>query len=70
MDNKKEATSVEIMKDGPYIIKGPISLNDENGNKIELIKNINALCRCNNSKNKPFCDGTHSKAFKLSEKIL
>ncbi len=53
---------VSIRPNGPYLIEGPISLTDTAGNAIDTgDKKIIALCRCGESVNKPFCDGTHGK---------
>ena len=52
---------ITIRPNGPYLVKGPIALVDENGNRIPLEREVNALCRCGGSTTKPFCDGTHSK---------
>ncbi|MEI7942253.1 MAG: CDGSH iron-sulfur domain-containing protein [Candidatus Riflemargulisbacteria bacterium] len=66
MNNQK----IRIIKDGPYIVTGGIPLSE----KVIVSKgNVNvfeegrlfpqqkeyALCRCGNSKNAPYCDGTH-----------
>lgn len=54
-------TSIQPSDNGPYLVRGPVSLVDPDGNEIAVKgKNI-ALCRCGASQNKPFCDGTHSK---------
>jgi len=66
--------NVKITKNGPYIVSGapPLySMTIKCGNsgipvkweKRENIKTpeIYALCRCGQSSNKPFCDGTHIK---------
>ena len=47
--------------DGPYIVKGGAKLVDADGKEFET-KGTIALCRCGQSSNKPFCDGTHNKA--------
>ena len=48
-------------KNGPYVVKGLQNLESgANGESYE-VKEVTALCRCGGSKNKPFCDGTHSK---------
>lgn len=46
---------------GPYLVKGPIDLIDPDGKKWTLDRDVVALCRCGQSQNKPFCDGTHTK---------
>lgn len=54
-------TSIQPSDNGPYLVRGPVSLVDSEGNEI-VVKGKNvALCRCGGSENKPFCDGTHSK---------
>lgn len=53
-------TIIEASPNGPLLVYGNITLKDASGN--ESIKNkVTALCRCGNSSNKPFCDGTHRK---------
>jgi len=47
---------LQITKDGPYYVKGPIGLHDKDHPESE---EHFALCRCGYSKNKPFCDGQH-----------
>ena len=48
---------------GPYLVRGPITLTDEDGNEIELRRRTIALCRCGRSRIAPFCDGTHKAVF-------
>jgi len=43
---------------GPYVIKGEITLLDAAGNPYEVNGTV-ALCRCGYSYTKPFCDGSH-----------
>jgi CDGSH-type Zn-finger protein len=67
--------SVKVTKNGPYIVSGktPImNMTIECGNQAiptnwgvgEKMKTSEtyALCRCGQSNNKPFCDGSHVKA--------
>ena len=48
---------------GPYLVKGPVVLQDAEGNPYTLDKPVVALCRCGHSGNKPFCDGSHKGQF-------
>lgn len=48
----------ELRENGPLVVKGLDRLVDADGNDIE-VKPVMALCRCGNSKSKPFCDGSH-----------
>ena len=62
--------TIEIIKNGPYIVTGCVELKDDDGNAYPE-KNRVALCRCGASTTKPFCDGTHSKiGFQAAEKAV
>ncbi len=62
--------TIAIRKDGPYIVTGPVSLTDADGNAYPARPSI-ALCRCGASTKKPFCDGTHSKVgFAAAEQAV
>jgi CDGSH-type Zn-finger protein len=52
---------IRLRENGPLVIQGPIKVIDHLGNEFTLPvgKENVALCRCGQSKNKPFCDGTH-----------
>jgi CDGSH-type Zn-finger protein len=77
---KKDAKII-ITKDGPYLVSGNLSIDKqiiaigEEGEPEKWVKSKNvpsnqpcALCRCGQSKNKPFCDGMHAKVgFKGAE---
>lgn len=54
-------TEIEITPypNGPFLVRGPIRLWDENGNEVELRRRTVAICRCGRSRIHPFCDGTH-----------
>ncbi|MFN8636483.1 MAG: CDGSH iron-sulfur domain-containing protein [Chloroflexota bacterium] len=53
---------VTIRTNGPYLISGPISLQDADGNVIDITgRERVALCRCGSSAKKPFCDGGHNR---------
>jgi len=60
---------IVVRKNGPYLVQGPVTLVDSDGNQYDLTgKQQYALCRCGASVNKPFCDGTHSKiGFQAAE---
>ena len=57
--------SVGIIEDvandwsGPYALWGGIPLKSANGKYYE-VRNRQTICRCGQSSNKPFCDGTHA----------
>jgi CDGSH-type Zn-finger protein len=45
-------------EDGPYLVSGAVRFADGDGREVPHGEHM-ALCRCGNSKNKPFCDGMH-----------
>lgn len=63
----EQEPAIKVAKDGPLEIVGYIELIDDMGSKPES-KEHYTLCRCGESKNKPFCDGRHKKVdFKDEE---
>jgi CDGSH-type Zn-finger protein len=74
MTNAKIAARILVSKDGPYVVTGHIPLatqaisTDAEGGSEKWKKGKTfstpekyALCRCGQSKKKPFCDGTHAE---------
>ena len=55
-------TKVIVRNNGPYRIEGDnIVITDETGKTYSLYgRTVISLCRCGQSANKPFCDGTHN----------
>jgi uncharacterized Fe-S cluster protein YjdI len=55
-------TAVEITPapNGPLLIRGPIRVVRADGTEEQMTRA--AFCRCGQSKNKPFCDGSHREA--------
>jgi CDGSH-type Zn-finger protein len=65
---------IEVTKDGPYLVSGGLPLSEQwivtnaEGDSLEYREGKKfpaatqyALCRCGQSANKPFCDGSHAK---------
>lgn len=72
---EKDKMKIKITKNGPYIVTGGVPLyeqkliTDEAGHTKELqdirqfpLQETYTLCRCGQSKNKPYCDGSHTAA--------
>ena len=55
-----EGLTVDIMENGPILIKGKLNISHSSG-AIETKDKTTAFCRCGASENKPFCDGAHKK---------
>ncbi|GAB2510553.1 ferritin-like domain-containing protein [Nocardia heshunensis] len=57
------APEIEVTKDGPYRVRGSVALTGPDGGGIERAQGAStehyALCRCGQSRNKPFCSGMH-----------
>lgn len=56
-----EKPKISSSKNGPLVVKNVNNLTEANGNIFPVEKTTIALCRCGNSRNKPFCDGSHGK---------
>ncbi|HXF45358.1 MAG TPA: CDGSH iron-sulfur domain-containing protein [Burkholderiaceae bacterium] len=54
------ANSVAIRPHGPYVFARKVIVCDAAGNVLREDAQV-ALCRCGQSGNKPFCDGSHSR---------
>jgi len=53
---------------GPYLVEGDFNLVDASGKPWDLSGRAKiALCRCGQSANKPFCDGSHARTGFQSE---
>jgi CDGSH-type Zn-finger protein len=65
---------IKVIKNGPYLVQGGLPLSekiivaDDEGTALAWKEGRNlpqsgtfTLCRCGQSSNKPFCDGTHAK---------
>jgi uncharacterized Fe-S cluster protein YjdI/CDGSH-type Zn-finger protein len=57
----RDSTSVLPTLDGPLFVRGHVSIVDRQGNLVRQDSRM-ALCRCGQSKNKPFCDNSHYDA--------
>ena len=56
------ATKITPLSNGPIRIEGEFTIHDSQGTEFGLAgRTVISLCRCGQSANKPFCDGTHSK---------
>lgn len=53
--------TIKARENGPLLVTGPFKLIDHLGNAFDIAtdKDAVALCRCGQSKKRPFCDGSH-----------
>lgn len=53
--------TIKVRDDGPLLVDGPVRIVDAAGNVFTAPagKPAIALCRCGQSRRKPFCDGSH-----------
>ncbi len=61
---------IKVLKDGPYEIKGAVDIVDAKRNSFKLEEDPVYLCRCGQSKNKPFCDGSHTQLGFKSDDLV
>lgn len=55
------ALKVTPLPDGPLLVEGNLEVVSGTGRTVDRVAKV-ALCRCGQSANKPFCDGSHVKA--------
>ena len=73
-DTQLKRCRIKVTRNGPYLVQGNVPLSEQiiiadaegtanewREGKKQPQKETYALCRCGQSKNKPYCDGTHSK---------
>jgi len=61
-------SKVTVRNNGPLRIEGAFSICDQDGGTFGLAgRTVISLCRCGNSENKPFCDGSHNRVGFKSE---
>ncbi len=53
--------TVNLYDNGPYEVSGEFQIKDGEGNEFS-IEGTQYLCRCGQSSDKPFCDGSHRRA--------
>lgn len=53
-------TKIDVRENGPLLVYGALSVTDKNVTT-ETQNKATAFCRCGQSENKPYCDGTHVK---------
>jgi len=59
--------TIEIMENGPLIVTGLKNFQNSKGENLSPKDRI-ALCRCGESANKPYCDGSHTAAKFLGKR--
>jgi CDGSH-type Zn-finger protein len=52
---------IKTLKNGPLEVSGRVDLLDADGKPKPTNEDPIYLCRCGQSANKPFCDGSHRK---------
>lgn len=56
------ATKIIVKSNGSIRVEGDFEIQDETGKTFDLAGRVAiGLCRCGQSANKPFCDGSHAK---------
>ena len=57
------ADEMTVAPNGPLVLQGPITIKKPDGSSdtFEAGKTC-ALCRCGQSKGKPYCDGSHASS--------
>ncbi len=63
-------TKITINNNGSVRLEGEFEIFDQTGNMFDLAgRTTISLCRCGQSSNKPFCDGSHRTTGFQSEVV-
>jgi len=54
-----EEREVLLCADGPILLPGPVTVEDEDGVKHHSERPVVAVCRCGATGSAPWCDGSH-----------
>ena len=57
--SRDDEVEIVAYPNGPFLVRGNISLTTPEGVELPRDRRTIALCRCGKSVIKPFCDGTH-----------
>lgn len=56
-------TKITVNNNGSIRLEGEFEILDPQGKAFDLAgRSVVSLCRCGQSKNKPFCDGSHNSS--------
>lgn len=55
------SAEIEARENGPYLVRNLKSLKNSKDAELSSDQDTIALCRCGESQNKPYCDGTHKR---------
>jgi uncharacterized Fe-S cluster protein YjdI/CDGSH-type Zn-finger protein len=62
VDVDGDNVALQVGRDGPLVVRGPVTIVDEHTGAT-LVEDVRVvLCRCGQSARKPFCDGAHRRA--------
>ena len=64
--------TIRLRDNGPLVVEGPVNVVDAEGNAYPISpdKPAIALCRCGNTQNRPFCDGSHKACdFQAEDRV-
>jgi CDGSH-type Zn-finger protein len=59
MSTSPREVSILLCPGGPMLVRGLDTIVDDSGVVHEVTRPVVAVCRCDKSSRKPWCDGTH-----------
>ena len=62
----KGTLEIKVQANGPLKFKGAVCIQDST-QQTKIFRKLGVLCRCGQTNNSPFCDGTHNSIDFVSE---
>ena len=59
---ERTTPKIQAYREGPFLVRGPVVIIDEDGHPLDVRRPVVPLCRCGRSRSKPLCDGAHEAA--------
>jgi CDGSH-type Zn-finger protein len=66
--SRSRPCGVEVIPDGPAILRGADSVTDGDGIQHAVTRPVVAVCLCGLTQRGPWCDGTHKAAREAAQK--
>lgn len=67
-DREVARRRVVVTDDGPVLVSGPVEVELPDGRRVRSDRPVTALCVCGRSRRQPFCDTSHRRRVRTTER--